>query len=1157
MSVHSRTHGLARLRGRSPRMSLFAGLTAASIILTPAGVFVQTADPAPAPPPSEVGQIIRLDPAEAAKAAREVRASQSVQLADGLEVSVWATGPMVLDPLALDVDDKGVVYVGASPRSGQLLDTRQHPDWVPELHALKTVEDLRQFFRRKMAPELSEKNTWLPDENGDGSRDYRDLTVIKERIYRLEDTSGDGVADTSRLVFAGFNEDVASDILGGLMLHNGDIYATAAPDLWRLRDTDGDGIFDEKTSISHGYSVHPSFSGHDMSAVTQGPDGRIYWKIGEIGMNVVDKTGKRWAHPHTGAVLRSNPDGTDFEVFASGVRNPQEMGFDKYGNLVAVDNDGDYPGETERVIYIAEGQEVGWRSNWQFGKYTDPDNNRYNVWIDEGLSKTRFDGQAAYITPPIAPHAAGPSGFAYNPGTALDPRWKDHFFVTSFTGNAANARIYAFQLKEKGAGFELGTNTQIVQGVLSPGMKIGPDGAMYLTDWVRGWGATGEGRVWKLDAPASAGSAIRTEVKQLLNTDLKQEPLARVRGLLGHEDMRIRQRAQFELVRRNDGATLLSVAGEPANQLARIHALWGMGQLLRAGSTPASAFTPFLTDTDAEIRAQAAKMLGDARSTSAVSALVPLLQDPAPRVRFFAAQALGRTKSREAFAPIVQMLAANDDADVYLRQAGVAALTSIEDRNALAALVSHTSRGVRLAAVVALRRLQDEAVARFLDDADALVVTEAARAINDEGGIVALLPALARLLERPGVTGEPLIRRALSANLRVGDAAAVERVAAFVGRAGLDEELRVEALAVLGVWAAPSNLDRVDGAWIGPLQNRDAAAARAAVTRLASLLDAPDSSAPVKIAMIEAAAKLGLKTMAPQLLARLRTDSSADVRVAALGAILTLESPQINDAVQVALADADGAVRMAAIAAIPSTPIANGAKVTHLVGVIEKGTVGEQQSALGALGGISSPEASAALTRMLDGVSAGTVAAAVQLDVLEAARATKSEPLQARLDKLGVGRSLENLAKVFPAALTNGGNVARGRQVVLQHPAAQCTRCHIVGQGASTVGPSLNGVGARLSREELLQSLIDPSAKIAPGFGQVSVTLRNGQKFEGVLREENETTMSIEDPTRGMQRINKADVATSSNAVSAMPPMGLLLQPREIRDVIEAMAQQR
>jgi hypothetical protein len=240
---------------------------------------------------------------------------------------------------------------------------------------LRSTEELRTFFRRVMAPELSDQNDWMPDYNEDGSHDYRDLTVVAERVFRVDDTDGDGIADRSTVVHEGFNEDIASDIAGGILLHGDDLYVTAAPDLWRLSDSTGDGVYDEKASISHGYSVHPAFSGHDMSALAQGPDGRIYWKIGDIGLNVVDDTGRRWVYPNSGAVLRSEPDGSGFEVFAWGLRNTQEITFDKYGNLISVDNDGDHAGETERVVYIVQGSDAGWRSTWQYGKYTDPKNN--------------------------------------------------------------------------------------------------------------------------------------------------------------------------------------------------------------------------------------------------------------------------------------------------------------------------------------------------------------------------------------------------------------------------------------------------------------------------------------------------------------------------------------------------------------------------------------------------------------------------------------------------------------------------------------------------------------------------------------------------------------------------------------------------------------
>jgi putative membrane-bound dehydrogenase-like protein len=1031
---------------------------------------------------------------------------------------------------------------------------------VPELQRLKTTEDLRQFFRRKMATELSDKNTWITDFNKDGVRDFRDLMGVPERIFRVEDTDRDGIADKSTVVYEGFNKDIAADILGGIMIHSsGDVYATIAPDLWRLRDTNGDGILDSQESISHGYSVHPSFSGHDMSALTQGPDGMIYWKIGEIGMNVVDKTGKRWAHPHTGAVLRSNPDGSDFEVYAYGVRNPQEIAFDDYGNLVSADNDGDYPGEEERIIYIAEGSDTGWRSTWQFGKFTDPDNNRYNPWIDEGMFKVHFAGQASYITPPIAPFTAGPSGFAYNPGTALDPSWKNHFFVTSFTGNAANARTFGFTLNPKGAGFELGEMKQMVQGVLAPGMKIGPDGAIYLTDWVLGWSPTGKGRVWKLDSAAGKGSPARAEVRRLLEESFTSRPVPQLVDLLAHEYQRVRLKAKFELERRGDREARRRAAGSTTaasreGQLSRVHAIWGLGQLLRSGGIEAGALTPLLADTDPEIRAQAAKVLGHARDEAAASALMPLVQDSNPRVRYFATVALGRMAYRPAMPAVVAMLAADNEQDLFLRSAGVVALTGFGDRAALASLATHASRGVRLAAVVALRRLEDPAVARFLEDGDPLVVKEAASAINDEGGILPALPALAAVLARPAVSGEPVVRRAISANLRIGDAAAAARVGAYAQRTGVPEPLRVEAISALGVWAAPSNMDRVDGSWIAPLPQRDASTAQAEITRLASVMTDASAAPAVRVAWVEAVAKLGVKPQAPAVLALLKSDPDAAVRVAALGALQTLAVPELEPGVRAAMADTDMSVRTAAIAALPEMPLAAPAKAELLSAAINVGNTAEKQSAIHGLAQVPGNEASQALARLADSLAAGSVAPPLQLDVLEAMQASKTPAMQQRLDQLKVGRDLANVTAVFPDALTTGGSPVRGRQIGVQHPAAQCVRCHTIGAGGADVGPNLAGVGSRLTRQQLLESLIDPSARLAPGYGQVTVTLKNGQKIAGTLREESPTAIAIQDPAGELRRVQVADIATRANGVSAMPPMKLLLTPREIRDVVEFLS---
>jgi putative heme-binding domain-containing protein len=80
--------------------------------------------------------------------------------------------------------------------------------------------------------------------------------------------------------------------------------------------------------------------------------------------------------------------------------------------------------------------------------------------------------------------------------------------------------------------------------------------------------------------------------------------------------------------------------------------------------------------------------------------------------------------------------------------------------------------------------------------------------------------------------------------------------------------------------------------------------------------------------------------------------------------------------------------------------------------------------------------------------------------------------------------------------------------------------------------------------------LIDPSGRLAPGFGQVALTLKNGQKLQGLLREETETTIGVDDGKGGVQRVPASDVASRVNGVSAMPDMDLLLTPRQIRDVV-------
>ncbi len=1090
---------------------------------------------------------VRFSPDSAARLAKLGRDSVSVQLAPGLALSLWAPETMVADPIGMAFDERGRMFVTQTVRTGRNeIDIRAHSDWMIPSITFTDIEDKRAFYQRVLAPGNSAQSKWLRDFNKDGSRDWHDLTVLKEKLYRLEDTNGDGVADYSQLVLEDFN-DLVSDVAHGVLAYKDDLYLTVSPDVWRLRDTNGDGVIDTKESIAHGSGVHIGFGGHGLSGPLIGPDGRLYWKQGDLGINITTRDGRRLVNPHSAVILRANPDGTEAEIFASGLRNPQEFAFDEYGNLITPDNDGDHPGESERLVYVVDGMDSGWRINWQFGKYVDPDNNTYKVWMDERLYRPRFAGQAAYITPPIAPWHAGPSGFDYNPGTALDDAWRGHFFSSVFTGAPGVATIQGFTLAPQGAGFRLDKDKLVARGLLTTGVKFGPDGALYLADWIEGWEPKDRGRIWKIDVAAGGSSPARTETRALIAASFKEKSAAELLALLRHADMRVRTKAQFELVDRGAASDLLASARQTSHQIARIHGLWGIAQLARKDIRQARPLVDFLKDSDPEIRAQSAKLIGDLRYDAASKTLVAMLLDPAPRPRFFAAEALGRIAYRPALEPLVAMLAANNDEDVYLRHAGALALSRIGAAEPLVALADHSSRGVRLAAVIALRRMHNAGVARFLSDRDELVVTEAARAINDDGGIADALPALAAVLEGTS-TSEPLVRRAISANLRVGTPDAARRVATFAARASADEKMRVEAISVLGVWPKPSILDRVDGFHLGAVQ-RDSAIASAALTSIVEPLFATGGTA-LQVALADAIGRLRLQRATSLVFDKARAAPAPEVRIAALRALVLLGSARTEEALRAALQDQEVTVRMAAIGAIPALKLSEATTTELLASRVGKGTTAEQQSALASLGEVQGKSGRDALMLLVDQLAQGKVAPEIQLDVAEAARATKDAPLIARLDEFDKTRA-GAAPHVAYAELMRGGDARRGQRVVFQSPAAQCARCHTFGaEAGANVGPPLFRVASRLTREQLLEALVDPSARVAPGFGSVQVTLKNGQRLFGTLREENDVRIVVEAGPDQM-RIAKTDISERTNLPSAMPPMGSILSKREIRDVLE------
>ncbi len=1098
-------------------------------------------------------RIITLTKEQIALQAEAARNSITPVLAEGLKMEVWGVDSLVKDPIAIHVADDGSIYYSRSPRrSNAECDIRGHQDWEIRSIALQTIEDKRNFLRTELSPERSAQNEWLADLNGDGSHDWKDMLEERNEVFQLKDTDGDGLADWGQKQVYDFHEEV-TDVAGGVMKTEDALYVAAGPDMWRLMDTNGDGLMDEKKSLSHGYGIHIGFGAHGMSGVEMGPDGRIYWGIGDIGFNGKGDDGTEYNHSNNGVIARSNPDGSDFEIFAGGLRNTHEFVFDQHTNLISVDNDGDHAGEKERLVYITRGSDSGWRINWQFGKYRDPNNNSYKVWMDEKLFLPRWEGQATFITPPLMNYVSGPTGMAFNPGAGLGERWKNHFFVVEFVGNAAGSGLHAFQLQPKGAAFELTKTEKIVGNFLPTGIDFAPDGSMFMADWVNGWNDKGYGRIWKLTDETAKGWALQKQTEAEIKADYKKLSEADLKKKLYFEDLRVRRKAQFELVKRGKkGADQFNlVIQDKSNQLARIHGILGLSQLARLDDKNyAKPLVSLLKDADPEICAQAAKWLGDIRYKEASKELIANLTHENARVRFFSAEALGRAKDAAAIQPLIQLLAANNDEDAFLRHGASYALSQIGQVAPLAALSTHPSKAVRMGAVIALRRLASPELAKFLADAEEDIVTEAARAIHDDLSVPAAMPKLAALLATTTFTNEPLIRRVISANQRLGKEENLNYLLGYLAKPGVSEALKKESLATLGTWASPSVLDRVDGRYRGEV-TRDPALIKQKVAATLEL-HAKSSAVELRRESIKAMGKLGMVEMADFLFGKLKTDPSQEVKVEALNSLVVMNASNLSDAIAYAMRDVSEGVRVAGLGLIAQTSLPNDQKVPLLMDILKKRTLAEQQTALLTLGSLEGSKDFKEWNTILEDFKEGKLPEGTWIELEESVLATGSASLKTQYESLLDQKAGGEAWKKYVGALAPG-NVEKGRNIFFQNQTAQCIRCHAYDDMGGNAGPALDNIGKTLSKEDLLIALVEPSKRLSPGYGSVTLTLSAGTKVTGLLLEDNKDSMRVKVGTE-VKEFAKKDIASSALGASSMPPMGTLLTKREIRDLVSYLS---
>jgi quinoprotein glucose dehydrogenase len=1042
------------------------------------------------------------------------------KLAPGLQCSLAAAEPDLCNVVSFAFDDQGRCYVAETFRINDgVFDTRNYMQWKDDDLACLTVADRLAKYEKHIAKDLPK------------------YAAYSERVRLLVDTNRDFVFDRSTVFADGF-ADLADGIGAGVLPVGGDVFFTNIPKLWRLRDTDGDGRADRREAVFDGFGVHTSLIGHDLHGLCLGPDRRLYFSIGDRGFDVTTKEGVHLAHPHEGAVLRCELDGSNLEVVHRGLRNPQELAFDDQGNLFTGDNNSD-GGDRARFVHIVEGGDSGWRIGFQ---WLDD----RGAWNRERLWWPPFPGQPQWHVPPVINVADGPSGLAFDPGTGFPERFRGCFFLCDFRGGPSYSGVHALQFAPKGAGFELVRRERPIWGVLCTDVDFGPDGAMYVLDWVDGWNKTGKGRLYRVEPPGLRNDLQARAVAQLIASDFAGRTDAQLQALLAHPDRRVRQKAEFALCDRKAVGVLLAAAKDIDHRLARLHGIWGLGVLGRKDGSALADVPALLADGDAAVRGQAARVLGDAHVQEARSALLPLLEDQNSRVRFEAAQALGKLKVGETATvarALLAMLRDNDDRDPWLRHAGVMGLVGVGDRDALLAASGDKSRAARLGVLLALRRLGDREVVRFLAD-DALA-TEAARAIYD-GGIDSALPDLAAQMAQPH--DEAFVWRALNAARLVGTPDMARKIATFAADRAHKAAMRIEALRILAEWPQPHGQDRVLGNW-RPCTHADIEAVAAELATSLPPLLADDAVAA------EVAAACGRLKLRPaaEPLAKVADDRGrkAAVRTAALRALDALDDPALDTVVAAITAQDPLPLRKAAVKVLARRDPKKAVPV--LATMCREAELGERQAAFAALGDLRDPAAAALLGESLDALEKGTLEPAVQLDVLEAAKKRQEESVQQKLQAIAAAAPKDKLAEW--RVCLEGGDVEAGRRVFFDNEQTRCTRCHTAEGRGGNAGPVLDGIGTRQQRDYLLESLIDPSAKIAQGFATTLLELHNGDLVAGVLVREQDGVVELVDVQGETHKVPVDRIKSrSASPTSAMPPMGGPLDKRQVRDVVAFLA---